>query len=548
MTTAYEIYGRGFGWNWRLRADGRVIATGAAHHDSSGTVRDVIDRVRAAVTTLDGDDHAFRDTTVRDPGMVVERIPTPEGELSSDRDDWVWRLETAEAVLGHSADRFSTETAVRTAAQAFLAAAVGGLPSYIVGAEYDWQDAQPSIHVGTRGMTGPLRELLRGYRHRRALDRFDTRIAVVGSRGKSSTVRRLDDVIGRRGYGRLSKVTGDRPLVVLDGEVYLVDRQGPRTLLYENARIVQQVAAELDPAAFPEVAIIENQGITPYTTRLVNRTFSRVDIVVVTNVRKDHVGTLGTSRRNIARALGRSVGPDTHVVSAEQHPELCSYLRAEVERRGATFEQVSVPGRHEGLLGAETVHAIDPVLEAIDEDPVDDAELDAFLRSIQPEWVQVDGGRVYNAADVNDVESTERVRRILAGRTESILPFVFLRADRRGRTASFATYAEWLVDHDHAPTVHVAGGDAVAFQRNADAPVTVHDTADPGDVLDALLSVGPPVLLMGNTVDEFMRGMTGAVAERREVRRLTRVTGTRPSDRNTDAGVDEPSSAEPSGS
>ena len=519
MTTAYEIYGRGFGWNWRLRVGGRVVATGATHHDRSGAAREEIDRVRAAVARLRGDVDGFAGEPVREPSVVVEQDPTPGGGFPVERDDWVWRLETADDVLAHSGDRFPTGTAAGAAVREFLGEAIGGWPAYVVGEKYDWQESRPSLAVGRRGLTGPVRELARGYRHRRSLDRFETRIAVVGSRGKSSTVRRLDDVLGRRGYGRLSKLTGDRPMVLLDGEVYPIDRRGPRTLLYENARIVGRFAADLDPAEFPEVAVFENQGITPYTTRLVNRTFLRADVVVVTNVRRDHIDTLGTDRSDIARAIGRGVSPDAHVVNAEQHPDLREFLRAEVERRGATFEQVTVPDRHEGMLGAETVNAIDPVLAAMDEDPVPDAELDAYLGSIQPEWVHLRGGRVYDAADVNDVESTERVRRVLTDEGETVLPFVFLRADRRGRTASFAEYVEWLVDLGHADEVHVAGGHAGAFRRNVDAPVTVHEADDAGDVLDALLAVGPPVVLMGNTVDEFMRGMAGAVAERREAHR-----------------------------
>jgi len=519
VTTAYEIYGRGFGWNWRLRVVGQVVATGATHHDRSGAAREDVDRVRAAVATLRGDVDAFPETTVRNPAVTIERDPTPDGRFPAERHDWVWRLETADDVLAHSAERFPTTDAALSAAQEFLDEAIGGLPVFVVGAEYDWQDARPSIAVGTGGLTGPIKELLRGYRHRRSLDRFDTRISVVGSRGKSSTVRRLDDVLGRRGYNCLSKVTGDRPAVIHDGEVYPIDRQGPRTLLYENERIVRQFAADLGPDEFPSVAIFENQGITPYTTRVVNRGFLRADVVVITNVRQDHVDTLGRSRSEIARAFGRGMGPSSHVVNAEQHPDLREFLRAETERRGATFEQVSIPDRHRGMLGAETVHALNPTLAALDEDPVPDAELDAYLESIQPEWTRLDEGRVYNAADVNDVESTERVRRALAADDETILPFVFLRADRRGRTASFAEYVELLADQNYVEGVHVAGGHAMAFERNVGIPVTVHDTEDAGTVLDALLSVGPPVVLMGNTVDEFMRGMAGAIAERREARR-----------------------------
>lgn len=518
--TAYEIYGRGFGWNWRFRYQETVVAHGANHHDESGGARADVDRVRAAAAALRDDTAAFAETEVRDPSVEIERDPTPDGTFPPERDNWVWRIETTDAVLAHSADRFPTADDARTAVEDFLEHAAGGIPTFMTGAEYEWRTPPPSVEVGTSGSVGLFRELLRGSRHRDALDRFDSRIVVTGSRGKSTTTRRLTDVLHRRGYDTLAKITGDRPLVIVNGEERLLDRQGPRTLLYENAQIVREYAAELDAYEPEDVAIFENQGLTPYTTGLVNRTFIDGDVVVVTNIRQDHVSTMGDSRANIARGIARAVPADAHVVVAEQHETLRRYLREEAERRGATVEFVAVPDHHRGLLGAETMHAINPALEAIDEPPLPAAEIDSYLAELQPEWTRLPDGRVYNAASVNDVESTEQVRRALIEDDEKILPFLYLREDRRGRTASFADYVELLADNDSIDQVHAAGGYATTLKRNVNVDVTVHDE-DAGDVLDALLDVGQPVVFMGNTVADFMRQMEGAIAERLEVRKTT---------------------------
>lgn len=371
-----------------------------------------------------------------------------------------------------------------------------------------------TVEVGARNLRAILSELTRGFRHRKYLRDIDTRIVVSGSRGKSSTTRRLDDIFNRRGYDTLTKITGNYPTLIHNGEAYPIDRQGPRVTLYENVSVIGEFAPELDSYDPEDVAIFENQAITEYTTRLVNERFVKPDVILLTNVRQDHNDTLGKTRTDIARSLARSVPAGTHVVNGEQHTVLHEYMRDEIERRDATIEQVSIPEHHRGLLGAETVHALDTVLTALDEPPIPEGELDAYLTSIQPEWTRLPGGRVYNAAEVNDVESTEQVRRLLAG-DEHVLPFVYLRHDRRGRTASFAEYVDILTERDCIDHVCVGGANTKAFARNVDVATTRYArTDDAGDVLDELLASGDPVMLMGNTVDEFMRDMEVAIADR----------------------------------
>jgi hypothetical protein len=512
--TVYEVYGRGFGWTWRLRDDQQVLAHGGRHHDDSLDTREEIDRTRAAIAQLGGDDVAFASPDVREPRFVVERDPAPSGEQRAD-DDWVWRLETADSVLAHSANRHPTEAAATESAKRFETIGAGALPVYNVGSEHEWRIDADTVKVGKPSITGLIRELTRGIKHRDFLEQFETRIIVSGSRGKSSTVRRLDDVFNRRGYDTFTKITGNYPILIHNGRVHPIERLGPRVTLYENVNVVSEFAPRLGAFDAGDVAIFENQAISEYTTRIVNERFIKPDVILMTNVRQDHNDTLGKERQDIARSLARSVPEGTHVVNGEQHPDLHEYMREEIEARGATIEQVSIPERHRGLLGAETVHAVNTTLAAIDKEPVPDAELEAFLDRIQPEWSHVPGGRVFNAAEVNDVESTEMVRRTLTDGDETVLPFVYLRYDRRGRTASFAEYIELLAERDCIDRVHVGGAGTGAFARNVDVPVTEHDSSeDAGTVLEEMLAEGDPVLLMGNTVDEFMRDMELAIAER----------------------------------
>lgn len=522
---AFEIYGRGFGWAWRLQGPDEVLATGSQHYDTSQGARSTVTQVRAAVAEITGAEESFIHTDVEYPEIVIEREPTPSGHFPADRDNWVWRLETASGVLGHSTDRFPTETVAESASKQFLERATGAPPMFLVGSKYEWKTGPKPIEVGSPSLTGLFRDITRGIRHRRTLERIDTRIVVSGTRGKSSTAQRLDDVFNRRGYDVLTKTTGNHPTLIHNGEAHPIERQGPQTTLYENISVIAEFVPELDAYEPDDIAIFENQGITEYTTRLFNRGLTHPDIIILTNVRQDHIDTLGKTRPDLARSFARSVPSGTHVISGEQHPVLHEYMRKEIERRGGTIEQVEIPDEHAGLIGAETIHAVDAVLQTLDEPSLPVDEIEAYLDAIQPKWTELEGGRVFDAAEVNDVESTEMVRQALVG-DEYITPFVYLRRDRRGRTASFAQYIELLFKRDLIKETHVGGANTHAFTENIAVPTKRHGrNADADDVLTELFAEERPVILMGNTVNEFMREIQAAIERRVKERRQTVPTG-----------------------
>lgn len=372
-----------------------------------------------------------------------------------------------------------------------------------------------------RGLLDRLRDLFtRGRDHRERLSDLPIKVGVSGIRGKSSASKRLGALLSERGYDTYVKITGDHPQSIHNGLIIPIERVGPRVTLYENVRLVREFLPQLRSTDPADAVIMENQAITEYTMRVVNESFLQPDVLLFCNVRQDHNDTLGETRQDIARSFARSVPEGTHVVSGEQHPAIHDYLRKEIEARGATIEQVDIPERHRDLIGAETVHAQNHVLEYFGEAPLPDAETAALLWEIQPRWTLLpDGGRLFNAAKVNEIESTELFRRSLAGNgddAELVCPFVFLRRDRRGRTASFVEYINILADRGLIDRVHLGGAYTGVFARNVDVDAVQHDTdeASPADVLDDLLGTGQPVMPMANTVHPFMRAFADEVQHR----------------------------------
>jgi len=370
----------------------------------------------------------------------------------------------------------------------------------------DWDSLRA---YGTRARQAVAELLGAGPLHRRTLAQLDMRIAVSGVRGKSTAVRWLYDIFHGRGYDTYAKVTGTNPRSIYNGVEHEI-RRGPQVRLYENEREIRKY----DP---DDVAIIENQGIREYTTRLVNERFVEPDVVFLTNVREDHLGTLGNERITIARSLARAVPAGTHVVNGEQDPEIRTYLETQLARRDATVSHVEIPSRFRSLPGIECIYGVNEVLGALGEPTLSPTQLRAMRNEMRVSWRTLSDGHIYNAADVNDIQSTELVRRALTqGEKTVIEPLVFLRPDRRGRTASFRHYLERLHEEGIIRQAHAVGADAPVLARRLSFQTWTYDSDahEAADVLDEVLDAGRPVLLMGNTVNEFMDEMRAEIDTR----------------------------------
>ncbi|WP_211290166.1 hypothetical protein [Natrinema ejinorense] len=505
----FEVIATSDGWIWEFYDGDIPLAVAPAPSETSQEARNAVDAVRDAVAEVQQLD-AF-EFTVDPTDRARSRIHIRGEERSG---IFEWALEQGAETLAVPSYTYTTRDNVVDAARRFRELAVGSMSVYLTGAKDESVSYEP-FSVGRGTLRNRLWSLLtRGRHHRTFIEDTDIRIVVSGIRGKSSTVKRLDDVFNRRGYDVLTKITGNQPALIRNGDVIPIDRPGPYTTLYENINVLREFSPILESYTPENVAIFENQGITEYTTRLFNQRFVKPHVVVIANIRQDHQDTLGKTRRDIARAFARTVPPGTDVVSGELHPVLHEYLSAEITRAGGTFTQVTIPDDQRGRIGAETVYAVNDVLRLLDMTPVPEEQLNEYLDAIQPEWVRLPGGQVFNGAEINDIESTEAIRRSLAGENY-VLPFVYLRADRRSRTASFADYLNTLADRDLIQRARAGGAFTDIFAANVDVPVTTHDRDEnAGAVLDEMLAGEYPVMLMGNTVDAFMRDMEAEISER----------------------------------
>jgi hypothetical protein len=351
--------------------------------------------------------------------------------------------------------------------------------------------------------------LTRGRTHKARLADIDIRIAVTGTRGKSTVTTWLYEALAARDYDVYAKVTGDLPHSLYDDERHPIERHAP-VKLYETEREIRQY----DPQ---DAIIVENQGIREYTTRLVNSDYVDATVVVLTNVRRDHLDTLGSSRLDIARAFARSIPPNTHVVSGERKSAVNEYLERELEPRGVTLTRVLEPDGGIETPVDELIAIVGGLLHVIDAEPLTSEERAMYRERMDVTWEQLPGGHIYNAASVNDVESTELIRRTLMEDGEDrFRPLVYFRRDRPGRTASFIEYLNSLAEAGLIDEVHALGAHRGVVTRSLTVPIVWHDEADklPTDVLDEVIDSNQPVIVMGNTVPSFMQELRAEIQRR----------------------------------
>ncbi len=310
----------------------------------------------------------------------------------------------------------------------------------------------------------------------RWLRRIPLRIAVTGTRGKSSVARMLASVLREDGRNVIAKTTGSEAVILLpDGGEIELDR-GITPSILEQKRLVREAAARKADCLVAEVMSLraENHYIE-------SRHILKPNIVVITNVRRDHTDIMGDTEEKIASVLSLAICPGATVLSPAQ--EVRPSFRAEAERCGARLIPVQ-PGASAKLLeyvpdpsAVMFSENLDLVCALADHLGVSRSNVAAGIGKARHDvgklgvWrYRVDGsGRtcyVANAFAANDPESTleilSRINDSVPEAARHVIGVLNLRGDRAARTLQWISalregaaqkFARLLVVGPHARVV-----------------------------------------------------------------------------------------------
>jgi poly-gamma-glutamate synthase PgsB/CapB len=168
----------------------------------------------------------------------------------------------------------------------------------------------------------------------RALRRVPRRVAVAGTRGKSSVTRLVASGLRASGARVLAKTTGSRPVLIFpDGSEREIARAGPASIR-EQIRLVGLAAS-----AGVDTLVAEMMSIGAECLAAESRSILRPVTLAVTNVRLDHVEEMGRERAAIARTLASAFPRRAGVFIPEE--EVFPVFEEEAVRTGSGLHPVA---------------------------------------------------------------------------------------------------------------------------------------------------------------------------------------------------------------
>jgi poly-gamma-glutamate synthase PgsB/CapB len=306
------------------------------------------------------------------------------------------------------------------------------------------------------------------------LKRMPVRVGVTGTRGKSSVTRLIAGALRESGTRVLAKTTGSRAILILpDGSEREITRRGLPTVL-EQKRVVRLAARLGARALVTEMMSVREECLSAESKLLI-----RPNILVVTNVRLDHVDLMGETRDEIAACLASAFPRNGIVVVPEE--ELLPIFAERAAKLGtklilARKSPASAADRQTGLadilaknlrLAAEVARVLG-VEAAAARRGMSDARPDfGSLRAWDaPDDATETAMTFVNAFAANDPDST---REILPGILDdpgisgrTLLGLLNLRWDRGDRTLQWARAFEEGA-FDMLGRIAIIGGQARAF-------------------------------------------------------------------------------------
>ncbi len=363
-------------------------------------------------------------------------------------------------------------------------------------------------------------------------------IAVTGTRGKSGVVRLLAAVLRAGGRTVLAKTTGSRPVLILpDGREQPIRRRGVPSII-EQKRLVREAGQR-----GVEVLVAEIMSLHPECHRIEAQMLLRPDIVLLTNVRRDHLEAMGGTEEAIAATLALDVPPGaTLFVPAAEAREV---FRRTVAGSGGRLIEVPAgtsaclePGKA-GPACYEFAENLDLVCALAEELGFDRGTVRRGFEQASPDlgalgiWrlaaacepVKDPAGGpaagpkhiwLVNAFAANDPDSTarvlDRVRTLLPPARTSVTGLLALRPDRGERTVQWVealrgglrdTFSELHLCGLHARAVRsrLGRGRLLAPGDPAGMTAAVGRTMADGDILFGFGNIGGP----GEALVEYWR-------------------------------------------
>ncbi len=160
--------------------------------------------------------------------------------------------------------------------------------------------------------------------HRKNMNSISLRIVVNGTRGKSTVTRLLGAALKAGGYRVLAKTTGTKPRMIIDNRIEMPVIRPGKANIHEQLAIMKEAAKDKANAI-----VFENMSVRPDLQWVEESKIVNPHIVLITNVRADHLEVMEPALTDIATNFVKAVPENATVFTAEKKlfpliQELCA--------------------------------------------------------------------------------------------------------------------------------------------------------------------------------------------------------------------------------
>lgn len=149
--------------------------------------------------------------------------------------------------------------------------------------------------------------------HTRNINSIPLRIVVNGTRGKSTVTRLLGAALKAGGYKTIAKTTGTRPSYIIDNQIEKPVIRPGRANIHEQLSIIRKAVREKVDAI-----VIENMSLRPDLQWIEETKIISPQVVVITNVRADHLEVMGPTLDDIAKNFINAVPQNARIITGEK--------------------------------------------------------------------------------------------------------------------------------------------------------------------------------------------------------------------------------------
>ena len=162
----------------------------------------------------------------------------------------------------------------------------------------------------------------------RRLRSIPIRILVNGTRGKSTIVLLIYQLLRKKGYQVFAKTTGDAPVIYNhDGSKTKLKRIGPARIL-ENVRLLNKWSKKK-----PHAVVLECMALQPEMQHIMAKFIFKPTDTFITNIFPDHNEVMGRTLSENTRTIARCIHPLTTVFCLEETDALLASANIHISRK-----------------------------------------------------------------------------------------------------------------------------------------------------------------------------------------------------------------------